>query len=592
MRRPSQFHAYLRFDTLEAREVPTVAALSGGVLTVTGTGQADTITVRQAATAITVDGVSGSFAKSAVDRIRIDAGGGGDHIKLDVAGAAVTRPAIIRAGSGDDVINGGLAGDYIDGEGGDDMVFGDAGNDQSAGDTGNDSLTGGSGNDSIAGGAGDDSISGGTGVDHMWGGDGYDLIAGGSGHDHVYDDFSLFAVHVDDNDYVHHHLGNADNSGFGWFDANLSDADLRRDARLAGRNGFIGRAELIGLFEKATDGNAVTVLEFHDLDWLVNQTDVTVAGQARYFGRKVMDGDPANQWFTGGADHREALGNLHAGDTGDHLQRLVDKWFLGKDLPAAKNGRRSFTYHYEAAAGRLFTGPGPSSSDVRQGNVGDCYWLASLGAVARKDPQRVRDMFTDNGDGTFTVRIYKNGHAEYVTVDTELPVNAGMFVFANHGRFANDPTNELWVALAEKAYAQANESGWLGQDGTNSYNGLGAEIADGADNPDGINGGFEETALHQITAANVVSRKPSTSTFAQVRGAFDAGQAITFGTPADPPNPGVVGDHAYMMVGYDATHHTITLRNPWGPGAGKPELITLTFADVQANFDVWSAAAI
>jgi hypothetical protein len=47
-----------------------------------------------------------------------------------------------------------------------------------------------------------------------------------------------------------------------------------------------------------------------------------------------------------------------------------------------------------------------------------------------------------------------------------------------------------------------------------------------------------------------------------------------------------------MMVGYDATHHTITLRNPWGPGAGKPELITLTFADVQANFDVWSAAAI
>jgi hypothetical protein len=28
------------------------------------------------------------------------------------------------------------------------------------------------------------------------------------------------------------------------------------------------------------------------------------------------------------------------------------------------------------------------------------------------------------------------------------------------------------VALAEKAYAQINESGWSGQDGTNSYQGI------------------------------------------------------------------------------------------------------------------------
>ena len=45
-----------------------------------------------------------------------------------------------------------------------------------------------------------------------------------------------------------------------------------------------------------------------------------------------------------------------------------------------------------------------------------------------------------------------------------------------------------------------------------------------------------------------------------------------------------------MMVGYDATHHTITLRNPWGAGSSKPELLTFTYSAVQANFLAWASA--
>ena len=590
MRRPTRPPTRLRFDGLEAREVPATAALTDGTLLITGTDQADTITVRQTATAIRVDGIAGSFARSAVSTVRINALGGNDTIRLDVAGAAVTRPAVVRAGSGDDSVRGGLGADYIDGEAGNDHIFGDAGADKIAGDTGADVLTGGSGNDSIAGGAGNDVINGDAGVDHLWGGDGFDVIAGGSGRDHVYDDFAFWAVQVTDADYVHHHiLGVADNSGFGWFDANMPDADLRRQARAAARNNFVGRAETIALFEQATDGTDVNASEFASLKNLVNTDQVRIDAASRYFGQRIMNGDRANQWYTGGSGTRHALGDLHAGDANDKMQTLIDKWFLGKDHPMAKSLDRAAVFGYQPAAGRLFV-DGPSADDVRQVNVNDCYWLAGLGAVARQNPQRIRDMFTANGDGTWTVRLYHDGHPEYVTVDNQLPVDEnGRFVFANAGGEATFIGNELWVRLAEKAYAQFNESGWTGQDGTNSYNGVGGAVPTGQENHDGINFGPAGTALTQITGKGTSSGPTGLTSFADIKAKFDAGKAIVFNTPDDPPSVAVVGNHVYVMVGYDAAHQRITLRNPWGAGASQPELLTFRFPAVQANFSGWVA---
>jgi hypothetical protein len=199
--------------------------------------------------------------------------------------------------------------------------------------------------------------------------------------------------------------------------------------------------------------------------------------------------------------------------------------------------------------------------------MGDCYFLSALGAVARQDPARIAGMFTDNGDGSYTVRLYKDGHAEYVTVDRRLPVNDdGKFVFANKGGRATDAGNELWVALAEKAYAQFNESGWTGQDGTNSHNGLGGPVPKGEPNHDGLNYGSLTTPLTQITNASVSLGLTGMASFADLRTAFAAGKAVTAITPDDPPDGNVVGNHVYAMVGCDATRHTITLRNPRGNG--------------------------
>jgi len=136
--------------------------------------------------------------------------------------------------------------------------------------------------------------------------------------------------------------------------------------------------------------------------------------------------------------------------------------------PAAGGG-------YSQVNGSLFGANGPVYRDVEQGDVGDCWLLSSLAEVAARDPQDIRNMFTCKGTtvengatvGLYSVRLFdSSGTAHYVTVDTELPDGGGLY---------DHPANGvLWVALAEKAYAEANGQGFVttGSKGSDSYNAL------------------------------------------------------------------------------------------------------------------------
>ena len=74
-------------------------------------------------------------------------------------------------------------------------------------------------------------------------------------------------------------------------------------------------------------------------------------------------------------------------------------------------------------------------------------------------------MFTDNGDGTYTVRFYNGGKPDYVTVDSYLPaVTPTSYRYPTRFVSLYDrPITDTWVALAEKAYAQECASGWIGR---------------------------------------------------------------------------------------------------------------------------------
>jgi hypothetical protein len=192
----------------------------------------------------------------------------------------------------------------------------------------------------------------------------------------------------------------------------------------------------------------------------------------------------------------------------------------------------------------------------------------------------IRNMFIDNGDGTWTVRFFNGTTSDYVTVDRYLPAYNGQFVYANSGISVTDPTNVLWVALAEKAYVELNESGWLGHSPVNSY--------------EGISEGLIAKATNQIAGVATDSASVVGATFASFTALFDAGNYVLFGSNATGIADNVVPSHAYMMAGYDAAAQTVTLFNPWGVGGGDMDgthrdgFLTLSMTDLVTNFGAYS----
>src|SRR6476660_6559070 len=196
------------------------------------------------------------------------------------------------------------------------------------------------------------------------------------------------------------------------------------------------------------------------------------------------------------------IGNLTAGSSAAQMEELVDKWFLGLDRPDGHDVYGQFS-SYRQFSGQLFVN-GATYSDIHQGNLGDCYFVASLGEVALKNQAAITNMFIINGDGTYTVRFFHNNVADYVTVDSYLPTNSGgSLIFANRGAYYANASNELWTALAEKAYVQANEMGWtrgsMSGTGQNSYAAL--------------EGGYIYAALSHITGQSTTPFTYTISSF-------------------------------------------------------------------------------
>jgi len=50
-----------------------------------------------------------------------------------------------------------------------------------------------------------------------------------------------------------------------------------------------------------------------------------------------------------------------------------------------------------------------SAKNIVQGAIGDCYFMASLGAVATWSPGTIQNAIRDNQNGTYTVTLFKTG---------------------------------------------------------------------------------------------------------------------------------------------------------------------------------------
>lgn len=103
----------------------------------------------------------------------------------------------------------------------------------------------------------------------------------------------------------------------------------------------------------------------------------------------------------------------------------------------------------------------PTPDDIMQGKLGDCYFIAALCSVAANNPQIIRDMMKDNGDGTVTVRLYdekKDGKLEpmYITVEKSVPVINLRKADGSQSVEDINANGTLWVQILEKAFAASN----------------------------------------------------------------------------------------------------------------------------------------
>lgn len=332
-----------------------------------------------------------------------------------------------------------------------------------------------------------------------------------------------------------------------WYALNFRDDEIRDLTQNLASDRQLNRNELISIFRVAKDGSIISADELRDLRLLVsNASAFNLSDHVSVLANKVVNGNAANQNYRG-----QALGNLSAGSSGIHMENLIAKWFLGSDRPTTLNN----SHTYRQVNGSLFQN-GISAEDIRQGRLGNCYFLATLSSIAQEKPARIQNMFLDNNDGTFTVRFFNNGVADYVTVDRFLPTDAsGNLVYASIGLSAINAANELWVALAEKAYAQLAESGWSrrsSEDAKNSY----AAIA----------GGWMDAVMEQVTALNTAESSAVSMAKQQAIALVNSSKLLTAGfinLDSQKNNFGIVNNHAYAITSYNATTGKFRLRNPW-----------------------------
>jgi hypothetical protein len=203
-------------------------------------------------------------------------------------------------------------------------------------------------------------------------------------------------------------------------------------------------------------------------------------------------------------------------------------------------------------------------NDVKQGGLGDCYFMAVLGAIARVRPEFIKNMIKDNKNGTYTVTfhteqgisgLFGSRSNQQVTVDSSFWTDGkGNPTYANKTGdvdAANNP--ELWVMIIEKAWAKLHggygniTGGKVDDDAREAVTGKEATNLDPSD--------YNDADLTKKIEDHFVKNNLPVI-FWSHKG--EEGSKTEKKLTAD----GVVGNHEYPLNG--VLGGKFTLYNPWG----------------------------
>jgi hypothetical protein len=361
----------------------------------------------------------------------------------------------------------------------------------------------------------------------------------------------------------------------------LQDSGIAADVAKLMTNNSLSYNSMLTILQDAAVGG-MTASKFSTLQTLASMLNVangiTVSSYVQQIADDVINGNSANAYWNGGSSSATALGNLSATSSQTQVNELIGKWFLGTDLPSTSVsaiGEQNLNPTYQASTLPLYGNSGvPSYLDANQGYMGDCYLVSSLAETALQDPSAIQSMISSNGNGTYDVRFYVDGQADYVTVNNELPVMSGGYKWNNNSQleFANGSVS--WVGLIEKAYVELNAQTSAAQEG-------GHPTGNAYENIDG----GTAAALTEITnrSFNTYGLSASTSTtslsslMTTLSSDWSAHDEIIMSTPGNSTG-NLVADHMFEVTGVNASAGTITLQNPWN-NANSDTSIAMSFTD-------------
>lgn len=251
---------------------------------------------------------------------------------------------------------------------------------------------------------------------------------------------------------------------------------------------------------------------------------------------------------------------------------------LARSAPPAATDADVSTASWQRVQGHAFlSGAGDAATvaanDVRQGQAGDCYFLASCAAVALANPAYITRLIHENGDGTFRVALWDEeahhhgflglGGTTYTRSRWEGTLNDRFLTIGGAPRYAKVSgdtdtagASELWVMLLEKM--------WAYHEGR-SYQRIG-----------GGDTARTERALTAVSGAHCRSYQLNNSLSDQelanrMQNYVPNKHAVVTGIDTVPSSwqataqsLSVVQNHVYAVEGVNATAKTIDLYNPWG----------------------------
>ncbi|XP_021342177.1 calpain-A-like [Mizuhopecten yessoensis] len=198
---------------------------------------------------------------------------------------------------------------------------------------------------------------------------------------------------------------------------------------------------------------------------------------------------------------------------------------------------------------------GVTRDDIKQGILGDCWFLSACAAVSQRENFMKKivpgdqPLFGEGYKGIVHFRFWRFGQYVDVYVDDRLPTIDGKLIYAR----STDPT-EFWVALIEKAYAKLHGS-YEAIEGGQAMNAL-VDLTGGlAERHEVIN---KDPVLYRLVDRAILS------------GAFVACSRKgdwRLSTIADPN--GLVSGHAYTITDIRKIKHErgeeklVRIRNPW-----------------------------